>query len=378
MGATNTGNLVTVMSRGLRGLKRTVRAALVGAALLAVALTASSGSVTAQGGNVSVTTEPVGGDLIDYEATQGVLRVGTDSTGHLTRGQDGPNSPGDWWRLEWDRTKDYLVEVAFGSTVTADKGGGLEVYFTGWDGARSGWGQHWDHNRDDGAAFLFLPGDIRSHWLRVDSQDFLSSGNLTYYGDYTITLTDITDVATQVSNLDLQSPSTKATIGYSGGAKYLGASSVTTGSNTGGYRLEWVQTTLEEESSVANRPQVSLHTNSSGNPGTKVFDFVAPAAINDHPSPRGWDHALAPNTSAATLAASTKYWIVFEETLAGSQGAYKVPLSTSTSATTDAESGWSISAFKVYDSADTSPSWADGSTQTPFTFSVHAVNIGGA
>ena len=378
MGESHTRNPETAKPQKRHDRKLTAGAASVAAALLAATMAVSSGPATAQG--TYVTTEPAGGDLAEFEATEGVVRVGTDSTGRLTAEHDAPGSAGDWWRLDIDgsyATKRYLVEVAFGSTVTADKGGGIEVYFTDWNGQRTGWGDQWDHNRDDGAAFLFMPGDRRPHFLRVQAQDFLNEGSLTYYGNYTITLTDITDVETQVSNLVASPGELETGLNSTNSTNNWTASKVTTGSNTGGYRLEWVVTELKAGTPPV-LPQVSLYTDSSGSPGTKVFDFIAPAAINSHPSPRGQDFALAPNTSAATLAASTSYWIVFKETGgADADSHYLVPIA-GTAAATTTSSGWSIRGAKYSDRTPSSPSWVALTIQTPITFSVHAVNVGGA
>ena len=385
MGESHTRNPETAKPQKRHDRKLTAGAASVAAALLAATMAVSSGPATAQG--TYVTTEPAGGDLAEFEATEGVVRVGANSTGRLTAEHDAPGSAGDWWRLDIDgsyATKRYLVEVAFGSTVTADKGGGIEVYFTDWNGERTGWGDQWDHNRDDGAAFLFMPGDRRPHFLRVQAQDFLNEGSLTYYGDYTITLTDITDVKTQLDNTHHDdSDAGRHIVGHQTVLTELQnhwfASSFTTGSNTGGYRLEWLQTSLVQRTGP-NLPQLALYTNSSSAPGTKVFDFIAPAAINTHPSPRGWDFALAPNTAAATLAASTTYWVVAKETSDDTSSAYTFPFEDNGDTGETANPGWSYGGItQTYDLLAGTPAWASsGFTDNPALFSVHAANVGGA
>ena len=326
-----------------------------------------------------VTDEAVDGDVAGNGNTRGVVRVGTDSRGTLTQADDPPGTGADWWQLEFAPARRYLVEVAFGSTVTAEKGGGLEVYQRDWNGGIYGRGDLWDHNRDDGAAFLFIDGDRKPTYLRVEPQDFLNTGRLTYFGDYTITLTDVTDVKTQLTNLDFFDPDDlplKLRTGWkSATTSAWVATNFTTGTNTGGYRLEWLQTFVDQVTGP-NLPQVSLYTNNTDEPGTKTFDFIAPVAINSHPTWRVHDIALAPNTSAATLSASTTYWIVFKETSTNTSSQYGVFLEDTDFDDTGAQPGWSYGGLvESLDVTDLSASWVNVYPDNPILFSVHAVEL---
>lgn len=116
--------------------------------------------------------------------------------------------------------------------------------------------------------------------------------------------------AVLVSNLDQVSSATASLV--EGSTSYERAQAFTTGSNISGYTIESVVLNLSTGSSEDySSLTVSLHPYSSGNPGTKLYDFENPSSIIN-----GRNTFTA--SANKTLSASTTYFIVVKN--GGNQG----------------------------------------------------------
>ena len=293
--------------------------------------------------------------------------VGASSTGRMDATLDSGRRTGDWWKLRLEPHRRYRVEVEFGSGSNQARGGGIDVNY---DPAL------WDHNRDDGRAFIEFYASPESYHLRVRARDMLNDDSATYYGPYTVTLTDISGITKKVSNtnaysgnkIPVTSTNWKATV-------------FITGDNTGGYKLSYVGTGLHNKTG-ANSVRAELWTHDGfvpGGPGSKLFDFERISAITGHPTARYTDRFWAP-ASAANLAAGTPYWVVFKELNSGAE--YEVPRTESGNDNPGAASGWSIgSSTFQYDTTATSPIWVIfPPSRRPILLEIFASNVvtGGA
>ena len=226
----------------------------------------------------------------------------------------------------------------------------------------------WDHNRDDGRAFIEFYASPESYHLRVRARDMLNDDSMSFYGRYTVSLIDITNITRKVSN----------TRAYSGEKTEVSntlwkASSFTTGSNTGGYKLSYVGTGLHNKTG-ANSVRAELWTHSGGDvPGTKIFDFLRAGKITGHPTAYRTDRFWAP-PNAANLVAMTKYWVVFKDMNSGST--YEVTVVSTDDENPGAASGWSIGDPTMnYAPAATTPVWFTLLVNSPILLEIFAENV---
>ena len=146
------------------------------------------------------------------------------------------------------------------------------------------------------------------------------------------TMTDIGDTEEVVSNLYV---GTRTNLLYIGtGRQY--AVSFRTGAHTAGYKLDRIYTRTVDG---LVQPRLSLYSNFSSAPNTKLCDFRNPQQIQHHTPYTGTKVLptpfLAPNCASQTLAAASTYWIVFE-------GTNYRPLQTDSDDEYADGSGWSI------------------------------------
>ncbi len=306
-------------------------------------------------------TESAVFDLPFSNDTWGFVDTSAPSTGTMYDTVDDGRRKGDWWELRMPPHRRYRVEVNFGTSATpnANRGGTIDIHDGSWRG------DLWDHNRDDGRAFIDFyayrrgsGGHLKTYFLVVKPSDSLNTGSLDYFGPYTITLTDITHITRHASNWadysDFYTEVGDHTAGIVVDNRWI-ANSFTTGAKTGGYELSYVVASLRRESGNSS-VKAALYTNATGNtPGTKIFDFDRISRLTGAPSPYAQRFWAPANT---TLTASTTYWVVFkDENFPGSS--YGVARTTSgTINPYYTASGWSIGANSAYygASADT-PSW---------------------
>ena len=285
--------------------------------------------------------EPSNSDFPYSDQTRGFVDTSVSSIGRMDATLDSGRRTGDWWKLRLEPHRRYRVEVEFGSGSDQARGGGIDVNY---DAAL------WDHNRDDGRAFIEFYASPESYHLRVRARDFLNDDSMSFYGRYAVSLIDITNITRKVSN----------TRAYSGEKTEVSntlwkASSFTTGSNTGGYKLSYVGTGLHNKTG-ANSVRAELWTHSGGDvPGTKIFDFLRAGKITGHPTAYRTDRFWAP-PNAANLAANTKYWVVFKDMNSGST--YEVTVVSTDDENPGAASGWSIGDPTMnYAPTATTPVW---------------------
>ena len=305
-------------------------------------------------------TESAAWDFPYSDETLGFVDVMRSSTGRLDATLDSGRRTGDWWKLHVDPHRRYRVEVEFGSGSNHARGGGIDVNY---DAAL------WDHNRDDGRAFVEFTAQWESYHLRVRARDFLNEGSASFYGNYSVSLTDITGITLKVSNGNA----------YSGSKTEVSntlwkATLFTTGSNTGGYKLSYVGTGLHNKVG-ANSVKAELWTGNSSGPGTKIFDFNRAGAITGHPTAQYSDRFWAP-ASAPNLAAATTYWVVFKEENSGST--YEVTRADTGTDNPGAASGWSYPELllPIHHHRGTSPAWTVAHFPGPIVLDVYASNVG--
>ncbi|WP_419923439.1 choice-of-anchor R domain-containing protein [Candidatus Poriferisodalis sp.] len=389
-------------------------------------------------------SEPAGVDLPASAATTGLVITRSTATGTMSDPADDGPSVGDWFRLETTRGKKYRVEVKFGASPTRRTGGGIEVSGVGgqWD---------WDHNRDDGRSYVEFTA-VGTHYLKVFSKDFLnvvpesaensspdtnssqSDGSRTtsipdsgygtskHFGAYTVDLTDISDIKPMVGNL--APPATKkygsgpncddynvvngvtttcktgrnyhftepssGTLRVGSATRWERAQSFRTGPNTAGYNLKWVEAVLTKyASNDITRAKASLHSDISGSPGTKVFDFVPPlglfAFIHNTCSPADPDFCYSPlnydrfhvPSGQAALSVNTTYWIVFAQASASAFQGYAIEYVATGDEDGGTQPGWSLG-DKYKSKNDTNTTWSDADSTSALRVSVSASsNVGG-
>ena len=199
-------------------------------------------------------------------------------------------------------------------------------------------GEFWDHNRDDGEAFIeFTPGrDLgrgRTYYLEVEARDGmqteavinqfgLSRSNpdtrvpaAQYFGVYDLEATDITATRKLVANTSLKCDDDDdpvATAGHKSGAateRFVHIQDFTTGANTGGYRLFRVEAFFSNLA-AGEDPKVEVW---DATLSAKVADLNAPL-FNTHEvvGPRGTVRFTS--DGSIVLTANTTYRLVFSET----------------------------------------------------------------
>ena len=311
--------------------------------------------------------EPDDWDFPYSDVTWGfVTTTGGVSSGTMDATLDSGRRTGDWWKLRVEPHRRYRVEVRFRGGVLhpVARGGGIDVNGS----SRSAL---WDHHRDDGMMFVEFRAQSESYHLQVRARDFLkgflNDYSRSHYGLYEVILTDITNITRKVSNGDA----------YMGNKTPVRdnlwkATSFTTGSHTGGYKLSYVGTGLHANTG-ASWVKAELWTNSSGNPGTKIIDFSHIGAITGQPTAQRSDRFWAP-FGAADLTASTTYFVVFKEETSGSS--YDVTRVATGAENPGAASGWSIGgSTRQYDTTASTPSWAYLNSR-PILLEIYASNVG--
>ena len=109
--------------------------------------------------------EPSNSDFPYSDQTWGFVDTSASSIGRLDATLDSGRRTGDWWKLRLEPHRRYRVEVEFGSSSNQARGGGIDVNY---DAAL------WDHNRDDGRAFIEFYASPESYHLRVRARDMLN------------------------------------------------------------------------------------------------------------------------------------------------------------------------------------------------------------
>ena len=304
------------------------------------------------------TDEADGPDLpgagFNAHKTGAVVTPGIVSTGHLTPGLDKNHGLyGDYWWLDTQWGHSYRIEVKFGASPNTATGGSAWTYFI--DGDRRGTCCDSDHNRNDGYTVLHIKhGQNRKYLINVAVFDKLNSGSQNFNGPYTITMTDITGTDKPASNLY---HGTLAQATNFAGSRRQYAVDFTTGQNPGGYKLDRIRTHIPNDHSA---PVLTLHVNTSSAPGAKACDFRNPTQVQhlvyweDFPAPIPF---LAPDCADVTLAANTRYWIVFA-------GRGYQPVLTDSDDQLTNRSGWSIGNVAA---TKTASPWSDlaGSSTIP-------------
>ena len=303
--------------------------------------------------------EPSNSDFPYSDQTWGFVDTSVSSIGRMDATLDSGRRTGDWWKLRLEPHRRYRVEVEFGSSSNQARGGGIDVNY---DAAL------WDHNRDDGRAFIEFYASPESYHLRVRARDMLNDDSMSFYGRYAVSLIDITGITKKVSNTNAYS-GTKTEVSNT----LWKASSFTTGSNTGGYKLSYVGTGLHNKTG-ANSVRAELWTHSGGDvPGTKIFDFLRAGKITGHPTAYRTDRFWAP-PNAANLVANTKYWVVFKDMNSGST--YEVTVVSTDDENPGAASGWSIGDPTMnYAPAATTPVWFTLLVNSPILLEIFASNV---
>ena len=310
-------------------------------------------------------------DLPLSDDTWGYVDTSGPSSGTLNDPLDDLRSNGDRWRLHVDSSRRYRVEVNFGSATPQDgydEGGGIDV----WDFTPRS--DLWDHRSDDGRAFIEFHTSPRTpYYLLVRARSFGEHQTWEYFGDYTITLTDISHIYQMVSNggdaipiLDVNGTVqiSRATLRIGELPEFEGSVNIferatpfTTGPLSAGYRLEYITVGLWRGSGVPS-VKVALYTDSSGKPGTKLFDFERISGITNAYSALIGDRFWVP-ASAAHLTAGTTYWVVFENETPGTY--YRVRRTSTGKNNAGAASGWSIGGkISVRDTNLDAPAWRAG------------------
>ena len=283
------------------------------------------------GSTASAFEEEPGQDLPgahDCHLTDGIVLVGHTSSGHLTAGIDTDSGlTGDCFRLETRLGRQYRVEVKFGDTESVDIGGSAWIVYTGHDfHGMSSLGSAVDHNREDGRTFTdfkHIHNGVKSYFVDVAAYDLYNEDEgevpITYHGPYTITMKDITGVQRMVTNRSpgtTSGPNENIRLG-SGNTKIDLATQFTTGSYPFGYQLDRIRAPFHTIAASGASPLISIHRDSSGDPGAKLCDVGTPAKIvesavtwSGNPPPFTF---LARDCAHITLAASTPYWVAFSD-----------------------------------------------------------------
>ena len=307
-------------------------------------------------------------DLPLYGDTWGYVDTSAPSSGTLNDPLDDLQSNGDRWRLHVDSSRRYRVEVNFGSATPEDgydEGGGIDV----WDFKPRG--DLWDHRSDDGRAFIEFHTSPRTpYYLLVRARSFGEHQTWEYFGDYTITLTDISHIYQMVSNGIAISP-WYIPVGNTFPGNLWRATSFTTGPHSPGYKLDHMGVGLDNGVGVSS-VKAALYSDSSGNPGTELFEFERISRITGAYSALYHDRFWAPST-AANLAASTTYWVVFMDENAPGGTYYSVRFADDGDENPGAAPGWSIGDKALhYDAGADSPSWVTRPGNRPIVMDIHA------
>ena len=316
-------------------------------------------------GHLVVTTinEPTGRDFPHTKRTLGFVSSDWTSSGRLTYPADGDpwadygdSGWGDMFNLVGlEPRKTYRVEVDF-TRVANTVGGSIQMYICCNHGPDPYAVSEWDSNYDGRAIFDFDTGwTVGATFVSVIPSNSMNP-DVWEFGDYTVTLTDVTGLTRLVSNTS-QRPIEVLyqVVGDFNGTNILQATSFMTGSNDGGYTLDRVTAYIRRtitDSTFSGVPKAAIHSNAAGDlPGTKLCDLqmLADYETGLNLSNGDWpDELYAPGCASNTLAKTTTYWIVFSHQ-SSPAGNYAVgnaegPIAPATSPSDDPHgaAGWSI------------------------------------
>ncbi len=298
--------------------------------------------------------------------TLGAIKPGGTATGELTEAHDAGNhgTKGDWFRMDVRPWRTYRLVADFGAADMA-RGGGVEIHGLG----------AWDHHRNDGRVIVefYTPRNYTEYFVRVQASDYAENAvsprdpvqSATYYGDYTLKLTDITEYNKMAGAWGYPETQEIGTVhvGHVGENNYKIAASFTTGTNAAGYTFGWIDAYLKSthnSRTTANpygppsSPTFEIARDSSGEPGTKIFDLNGPKQVT--PMPRYYTPTQLFAESAQTLAASTTYWLV--TSVSEENAAFVANAFTSAYNDTDGDGTWALpSTIMRIDLANRNSNW---------------------
>ena len=300
--------------------------------------------------------ESSGNDFSHDADTTAIVSVGTVSRGRLSYPEDGDpwadvGDPGwgEMFRLVGlEPRKTYRVEVDF-TRVADTVGGSIQMYLCCNHGPDPYAVSEWDSNYDGRAIFDFDTGwTVGATFVSIIPSNSMKP-DVWEFGDYTVTLTDVTGLRRLVSNTS-QRPIELGyvQVGVVSGLNVQQATSFRTGSNPNGYTLDRVTAYIERiflSTTFSGVPQVAIHSNATDNlPGAKLCDLqmLADYETGLSLSNGDWpDRLYAPDCADNTLAASTTNWVVFSEE-SSPAGSYFVSATNSTNEDPRSASGWRI------------------------------------
>ena len=161
------------------------------------------------------------------------------------------------------------------------------------------------------------------------------------------------NAVTLVSNTGQTSNNTSLLIGVFLTNKFSSAIRFTTGSATNSYTITEASIKLTDINAAA-APKLSIYTSASNVPGTLKFTFTNPGSLGE-----GLNTFTAPANS--TLAGSTDYLVVIEDTGTGAEAGYSISTTESTTDDAGAAAGWSLADSRLSRSADDG-AWTDRGT----------------
>ena len=204
---------------------------------------------------------------------------------------------GDMFRLVGlEPRKTYRVEVDF-TRVANTVGGSIQMYICCNHGPDPYAVSEWDSNYDGRAIFDFDTGwTVGATFVSIIPSNSMKP-DVWEFGDYTVTLTDVTGLRRLVSNTSQRATALELKqVGKNVFRNELQqvAVSFTTGSNTNGYTLDRVTAYVlmrkgDFASSMVPNPKVAIHSNGTGNlPGTKLCDLQGLLDYRDRAQPEQW------------------------------------------------------------------------------------------
>ena len=150
-----------------------------------------------------------------------------------------------------------------------------------------------------------------------------------------------------------------------GGTSSIGAQSLVTGFNAGGYAVSAVQIRLKSVSGKTT--VVRIREDNNGEPGDLVATLTNPASLSSN------DINAFTAPPGTTLAASTTYWITKGEGISGSS---RLTFAFTAATAETGEPGWSIGDSRLYRTSETLP-WFT-STQSSLMIAIKGTAIGAA
>ena len=312
-------------------------------------------------GHLVVTTinEPTGRDFPHTKRTLGFVSSDWTSSGRLTYPADGDpwadygdSGWGDMFNLVGlEPRKTYRVEVDF-TRVANTVGGSIQMYICCNHGPDPYAVSEWDSNYDGRAIFDFDTGwTVGATFVSVIPSNSMNP-DVWEFGDYTVTLTDVTGLTRLVSNTSQRPVTvTYANIGKSTAGTpnttVQRAIAFTTGGHTDGYTLDRITAYIsltDGTDTGTGAPKVAIHRDGTDKPGAKLCDLQMLADYDTGLSLSNgdWpDRLYAPDCADNTLAASTTYWVVFSEDSSEAQ-TYWVGRANSSDEDPHSASSWGI------------------------------------